>query len=86
MINSMMLHSLEDDAEISERKFKNYVSTCTFVASVFQLSFHSDLFWSFSVCFNFMSNSNHLMLLNFRRYLFPVNTIFLLMRNVCNEI
>ena len=81
-----MLHSLEGDAEISERKFKNYVSTWTFVASVFQLWFHSDLFWSFWVCFNFMSNSNHLMLLNFRRYLFFVNTIFLLMRNVCNEI
>ena len=36
-------------------------------------------------CFCFMSNKSFLILLNFTRYLFSVNTIFLLMRNIRNE-
>ena len=36
-------------------------------------------------CFCFMSNKSFLILLNFTRFLFSVNTIFLLMRNIRNK-
>ena len=86
MINSMMLHSLQDNAELVNVSFKNMLAHALLSLLVFKLGFiqmRFGIFEFFGFCF--MSNKYFLMLLHFTRYLFSANTFFLLMRTVRNE-
>ena len=71
------IHSKIIPEFVNQRKFRKYVNTCTFVAPVFQPWFNSYTFWSFWIFFLcFLSNKYYIMLLNFKRYLFSIITIF----------
>ena len=64
-------------------KFWKYIVTCIFVVPVFRPWFHSDTFWSFNFfCSFFMSNNIIYQnwcyyIFTVRRYLFSVNTFFI---------
>ena len=88
MINSMFLHSFQDNARI--RQLTKILKICQhihFCRSWFSsmVSFRYVLVILIFFFFCFMSNKCFLILLNFTRCLFSVNTIFLLMRNIRNE-
>ena len=74
-----MLHSFEDNAGI--RQLTDVPKICLhvhFCPSCFStmVSFRYVSVFPNIYCFSFMSNKWYLMLLNFRRYIFSVNTIF----------
>ena len=78
MINSMMLHSFQDNAGISSISSINMLAHALLSLLVFKHGFIQIRFViSEMFCFCFMSNKCYVILLNF--------TFFLLMRSVRNE-
>ena len=74
MINSMMLHLFKDNVELVNGSSKNVLAQALCVSTM--VSFKYVLVFLNFLCFCFKSDKYYLMLLNFRRYLFSVNTIF----------